>query len=93
MRPSSDGWGPGGVYSPASGKEDGMDGVMGKRKDWRVCSNTVCSEYGKRYYSPYCAACGSEMALLEKCCAEESMEDTGFCRYCGKKKNTIKSFI
>lgn len=53
----------------------------------KACANEDCIRYGVRFYDfPFCKACGKELKEIETCCPQESIEDEGFCVFCGKRK-------
>ena len=52
----------------------------------KACGSKDCAWYGKRYGDGFCGKCGQTMKELVKCCNRESLEDSGYCTYCGKKK-------
>lgn len=52
----------------------------------KVCTTDRCFNYHKRHYGKFCSECGSRLWSIVRCCANEDLHDTGFCQYCGKKK-------
>ena len=53
-----------------------------------ACPGPTCPRYRHRYSTrqPYCEKCGQRMQSVQACCAQEGLEDTGYCGACGMVK-------
>ena len=54
----------------------------------KACENKDCVHYGKRWHThEFCQVCGEALGEVIPCCDKEEMGDTGFCAFCGTKKD------
>lgn len=59
-----------------------------KSRELTACQRVECVGYGKRYHDSgtFCQHCGTKLMRLHMCCADETIQDDGYCVECGAAK-------